>query len=373
MKDDSWGYRCIECQQYYPSSYTIPVCACGGVLDAEFDVKPLDVGQLSTEHTRSLWNFKSLLVPIDGEVIQGATMSEGFTPLIRLRDNLFGKAEFMMPTLSFKDRGASVLVAAMKSMDIRRCHIDSSGNAAISIAAYCARVGIICDVFVPASTSRMKLFQLEMYKAHIHTVEGSREESAKAAWNHMLDTGSFYASHVYNPLFHQGMKTYLYELFVQLRNALPDMLVIPVGNGTLFLGIYHALKEFLKWKFIDKIPKVIAVQASACAPLAMAGEQIRDDVSISSSAEGIAIAKPPRASQIRHAMDELFGTWVVVSDEEIDVAWKELASKGVFVEPTSAATYAGYNQYVHAYCDFGPLQAVIPLCSAGLKTTPKKI
>ncbi|MDD4762663.1 MAG: hypothetical protein PHR58_02300, partial [Sphaerochaetaceae bacterium] len=69
MKDDSWGYRCIECQQYYPSSYTIPVCACGGVLDAEFDVKPLDVGQLSTEHTRSLWNFKSLLVPIDGEVI----------------------------------------------------------------------------------------------------------------------------------------------------------------------------------------------------------------------------------------------------------------------------------------------------------------
>ncbi len=116
---------------------------------------------------------------------------------------------------------------------------DSSGNAGAAIAAYCAKAGIRCDIYVPSSTSSGKLIQIESYGANLHRIAGGRAAAASAA----LDAAEniFYASHSYNPYFFHGTKTFSYEICEQLGWKAPDTLILPVGNGTLILRSIHGL------------------------------------------------------------------------------------------------------------------------------------
>ncbi len=116
---------------------------------------------------------------------------------------------------------------------------------------------------------RKKIQQISAYGANIHVIEGSREDTAKAALEVANGGGeAFYASHVYNPFFYQGTKTYVYEVYEQLNGKMPDILVAPpVGNGTLVLGLYYGLKDLLNaGGLISKLPQIIAVQSQNCAP-----------------------------------------------------------------------------------------------------------
>ncbi|EGQ21682.1 threonine synthase [Sporosarcina newyorkensis 2681] len=158
-----------------------------------------------------------------GEDLAGwssVTLGEGQTPLLVLDEaesSTFVKKEFMMPTLSFKDRGAAVLVTLAKQLGVKKMIADSSGNAGTAIAAYGARAGIECDVYVSADTSPKKLAQIKAHGAKVKAIKRIREDVAVAAQLAVEEEQVFYARHVYNPYFYEGTKTYAFEIFKQLK------------------------------------------------------------------------------------------------------------------------------------------------------------
>ena len=230
-------------------------------------------------------------------------MGEGFTPLEEMElegHRVFLKIDYLFPTGSYKDRGATVLISKVKEMGVRRVVEDSSGNAGCAIAAYCARGGIECEIYVPESTSKGKLTQIEAYGAVLKKVEGSRERTAEITMEAASKT--YYASHCWNPFFFHGTKTFAYEVWEQMNWKNPDTLVLPIGHGTLFLGVYLGFKELKEAGLIRKIPKLVGIQSASCAPLYLAFKEGKDEVpSIEKRetiAEGIAIATPVRGKQI---------------------------------------------------------------------------
>lgn len=276
-----------------------------------------------------------------------------------------------MPTLSFKDRGAVMLAELARRLGPRRVVADSSGNAGTSVAAYCARAGLACEVFVPEGTSEKKTEQMRAHGARVRVVPGGREAAARAARAAADEPGVFYASHVFNPYFLHGTKTYVYELWEELGGELPEVLVVPVGNGTLLLGAALAARELARAGV--RAPALIAVQAAAMAPLARAFAAGERELAgpapepAATLAEGIAIPAPPRARQILAAVRESGGTFLTVTEDRLRAAQRDLAARGLFVEPTGVACWAAVGPDAPG----DPLagrSAVVPLCGAGAKT-----
>jgi threonine synthase len=349
--------------------------ACGGVLDlADFTsvIPPISV---IAGRSATLWRYAGALPVTEPADI---SLGEGMTPLVAAPDlpGVLLKIDYLMPTGSFKDRGAVMLAALARQLAVPRMIADSSGNAGTAIAAYAARARIPCEVYVPAATSPGKLAQLRAYGATVHQVPGSRGDAAAAAMQAAGQPGTFYASHVYHPFFLHGTKTYVLELWEQLGGRLPAVLVLPVGNGTLVLGAHLACRELLGQGLISQLPRIAAVQASGCAPLASAfrrGLAAPDEVEGTETiAEGIAIARPARGAQILAAVRDTGGTIVAVSDDEVRAAHSALARAGLYVEPTAAVCWAALRS---GLIDIGPIagdrpRAVAPLCGSGLKSKP---
>ncbi|MFJ3225739.1 pyridoxal-phosphate dependent enzyme [Streptomyces sp. NPDC086783] len=337
--------------------------SCGGPLDLDFSPTPATLKSLAGR-VNSLWRYAECL-PLAAPTV---SLGEGRTPLVPLRDGVSAKLDFLMPTLSFKDRGAVLLAELALRLRPRRVLADSSGNAGTAVAAYCARAALPCTVYVPAATSPKKLEQIEAHGARLHVVDGDREATAAAAREAADDPETFYASHVFNPYFLHGTKTYVHELWEALDGRLPDILVVPVGNGTLLLGAALAVAELHAAGFIDRRPALYAVQSAAVAPLAHAWAEGADDlVGVTAAAptfaEGIAIPRPPRARQILRAVRESGGTFLTVTDDQIRHAQTDLASRGLYVEPTGVACWAAVREE-----QLGARTAVVPLCGAGAKT-----
>ncbi|KIX76621.1 pyridoxal-5'-phosphate-dependent protein subunit beta, partial [Streptomyces sp. MBRL 10] len=215
---------------------------CGGPWDLDFTPDPDAVLEPSAG-PNSLWRYGSVL-PLPGAF--SVSLAEGHTPLVPLTDRIHAKLDFLMPTLSFKDRGAVMLAELARRLAPERVVADSSGNAGTSVAAYCARAGLACEVFVPEGTSAKKTEQMRAHGAVVRVVPGGREAAAKAARTEADAPGVFYASHVFNPYFLHGTKTYVYEVWEEMGRRLPEALVVPVGNGTLLLGAALAVEELAR-------------------------------------------------------------------------------------------------------------------------------
>ena len=175
-------------------------------------------------------------------------------------------------------------------------------------------------------------------------------------------------------LFFQGTKTFAYEVWEQLGWRAPDVVVLPVGNGTLLLGAYLGFGELLRAGAIQRMPRLIAVQAARCAPLARAfaglPTQGPDQERADTVAQGIAIAKPVRGAQILSAVRETAGRFVTVEEAEILTALDEMGSRGFYIEPTSAATIAGLAKYAP---EADPVETIVSVITGhGLKAPPKK-
>ncbi len=362
-------YECRSCRTKYDVTEDVWKCKCGGLFDLVKGRIEINLSRLQNQPA-TMWRYLDTM-PFDhhSTIWQQVTMGEGYTPLVMLDEsepNTYVKVDYMMPTLSFKDRGAAVLMAKAKELGVKKVIADSSGNAGTSIAAYAKRAGIPCDVFLSESTSPKKITQIKAHGANVRSINGSREDVAAAAQKAVTEEQTFYASHVYNPFFFEGTKTYAYEIWEQMKSA-PDTLIIPVGNGTLLLGAYYGFKELMEIGLVDKMPKLIAIQAENCAPLARAftsEQKLAVKVQTSNTlAEGIAIAAPARSVQILEAIRKTNGQFITTSEEEITEARTTLASKGFYVEPTTAANYAGYLKYDRASVE----KIIIPLCGAGIK------
>jgi threonine synthase len=361
---------CTRCGAEYPASAPIWKCDCGGLLDLEMTAAfPREKIQ---SRPPTLWRYREAL-PIDDDS-NIVTFGEGFTPLVPFRlggVEALVKQDQLFTTGSYKDRGAAVLVSKARELGIQAVVEDSSGNAGCAIAAWSARAGIACQIFVPASTSPAKTAQISMYGAELVLVPGSREDTARAVW--MAAQAHYYASHSWNPFFFHGTKTWAFEVWEQLGWRAPDTVILPAGNGTLLLGAWIGFVELLKAGEIHRAPKIIAVQAEHSAPLAKAFYEKLDHIPIIDKkytlAEGIAIAEPARGLQILQAVRETGGDFLTVSEQEIETSLIDICRQGAYIEPTAAATTAAAARYLHEKKDSELVVTVFT--GHGLKSTEK--
>lgn len=272
--------------------------------------------------------------------------------------------EYCSPSGSFKDRGAVLTAWRLRRSGYDDLVEDSSGNAGAALAAYSAAAGLDCHIFAPGRADPPKLAQIKAYGARVTVVHGAREAARDQAIAAAETPGSVYASHVRDPGFLLGMKTFAYELLWRRGGAFPDHVVFPTGNGGLLLGTFLALADMSGLPEASSV-RLHAAQAQACAPLA--GRETGEPAE-STIAGGIAVAAPERIGQINAALAARAGDVVTVSDNEIKQARADLAvDEGIYVEPTAAAGFAAAVQMVRAGL-IGPGESVvIPATGTGLK------
>jgi threonine synthase len=323
--------------------------------------------------TRSLWRYRAAL-PFQPDTI--ITMGEGCTPLLaRHIDNtpVLLKCEWMMPTGSFKDRGASVMLSLLRAQGVTAVLEDSSGNGGAAVAAYAAAGGMKATILTPASTSPAKTMQMRAHGAIVELIPGTRQDTADAAI--ARSETIFYGSHNWHPFFLHGTKTLAYELWEDLGFRPPDNVIVPCGAGSNVLGCEIGFSELLRVGQIDAIPRIFATQPANCAPIAIAfleGGSLPPALAIRPTvAEGTAIAAPIRLPEVLGALSETQGGAIMVPEDEITAATIELARMGLYVEPTSAQVLAAFRRLRDAGTITPEQITVLVLTGSGLKATPR--
>ena len=262
---------------------------------------------MRTLHCRECASPLVVAYPSDSEPVLNASpvsLGEGYTPIVPLPaiadslglNSLYAKLEFTSPTGSFKDRGTAAMIAAAREFGTTELAEDSSGNAGASVAAYAARYGIKAHVFAPDSAPETKLRQIKVYGAELHLVPGPREAAADAALAFCEEHNLVYASHNLSPYFLEGIKTFAHELPTDFPDGFPNHIVMPVGNGSLFLGAWLGLRELQSRGAIDTLPKLHVVQAEPVMPIVAAfrGQSWAPTPGSHTIAGGISVADPPR-------------------------------------------------------------------------------
>ncbi|HEY76463.1 MAG TPA: pyridoxal-phosphate dependent enzyme [Thermoflexia bacterium] len=336
---------CARCGATYRWEATRFRCDCGGPLKIA-DAPAFNPARVGVDDF-TLWRYRHTLPLPRGA--RPVTLGEGMTPLVEAEwDGLsvHFKCESLNPTGSFKDRGTAILITALAATEVEAVVEDSSGNAGSSLAAYAARAGLRATIYVPAHASPAKKAQIAAYGARLVAVPGPRAAAAEAVLK-AADRGAVYASHVYHPLIHHGMKTIAFELWEQLGRRAPDAVVLPVGHGSLLLGLAMGFDELRAAGCTRKVPRLYGIQAAACAPLVAAWERGAEEpepvAEGDTVAEGVRIAAPVRGREILTTVRASGGGMLAVSEPEIRAAWKRLAHRGFYVEPTSAVAVAALD------------------------------
>jgi threonine synthase len=317
---------------------------------------------------RSIWRYAAAL-PFVREPI---TLGEGCTPLIERRvtgGTALLKCEWFMPSGSFKDRGASVMLSGLHEQGVHEVLEDSSGNGGAAVATYAAAGGMRATIFVPASTSPAKTVQARAAGAAIELIPGSRQDCADAAL--AASERLFYASHNWHPFFLHGTKTLAFELWEDLGHRAPDNVVIPCGAGSNVLGCWIGFSELLRGGAIARMPRLFAVQPEHCGPIARAFLGLPDAPPRPTIAEGTAIAQPIRLPECIDALRRSGGGAVLCEEDEIAAASLALARAGIYVEPTCAQAAAGFSKLRASGAIAERETTVLVLTGTGLKATPR--
>ena len=362
---------CRACGATHPEATGRWRCGCGAPLDVDFE-GAIDTRRI-TGRPPGMWRYREALpISADHHVV---SFNEGFTPLVQARIDgrpLTVKQENLFPTGSFKDRGASVLISRALELGVEKVVEDSSGNAGAAVAAYAAKAGMACEIFVPESTSPGKLAQIRLYGANLIRVPGSREATARAAME--AADRHFYASHVWNPFFFQGTKTYAFEIWEQLGfygarcPDRPHRARHPADRRLSWIpGPPEERFDRQATQNDRRAGPPAAPPSTGCGGIDSPG--IPHASSGDTLAEGIAIAEPARASQILDIVRETGGEVVSVTDHEIEKALLEICNQGLYAEPTSATAIAAFSK-VPASVDEC---IVAPLTGHGLKSTEKML
>lgn len=365
-----------------PSLY---VCeSCNGKLEILYEFKRVKISRKKLERRRGgVWKYRELLPVRERQII---TLGEGCTPLIKARrlgdeiglKNLYLKDETRNPTNSFKDRLMTVGISKALEFGAKAVVTASSGNAAVSLAAYAAKGGLDCYTFVPEKVSESKVAQISIHGAKVVKVKSGLEgdptyrlmvESWKRfGWHPIPSAGAF------NPYHWEGIKTLSYEVCEQLEWRPPDWLIVPTGAGTLLSGSGKGFFEFRELGMVKEVPRIVAVQAKGCAPIVRAFqkkipyEKIETWPNPKTVAGGLIDPFPWDADTALEAIKRSGGTAVAVSDREILLAEKMLAqTEGVFAEPSGAAGVAGLKKMIEDGAVDASDVVVVEITGGGLK------
>jgi len=257
--------------------------------------------------------------------------------------------ESVNPTLAFKDRPLAVAMTAAAQFGLNEVVCASTGNTGVAAAAYAARAGLRCTIYVPEGTPEEKRSAMEQYGAVLHTVKGHYSDAYKVAEEMAIERQAFNLTSTYmNPYAVEGNKTVAYELAFQLGKV-PDWIIVPIGAGPLLSGIYKGFKEMQLAGFIDKLPRMAGVQAEGCAPIVKAFHDGEADVQPWSGpaqtiASGIAdplLTYPADGTRTLSVIRESKGIALAIADAEL-VRYRRLLAEreGVLAELSSVTAVA---------------------------------
>jgi threonine synthase len=356
--------ECAACRVEHEARRLLNLCReCGKPLLVRYDLER--AGQTLTKQSvvgrrADLWRYREVLpVERDENVV---SLGEGWTPLLRAGrlgkqiglSELYIKDESQNPTQSFKARGMSAAVSMAKELGAQKLAVPSAGNAAGALAAYAARAGLECFIFMPNDTPRANIIECEQTGAHVTLMAGLITDCGAEVARRKDRERWFDVSTLKEPYRLEGKKTLGYELAEQLDWSLPDVIIYPTGGGTGLIGMWKAFDEMEQMGWIDsKRPRMVTVQASGCAPIVRAFEEGKRFAEEFPNAETVASGlRVPRAIGdflILDALRESGGTAVAVTDEELIAATREIgATEGIFCAPEGAACLPALRKLLDA-------------------------
>jgi threonine synthase len=347
--------ECSACGSRYDADVPQQVCRDGKPLLARYDLaaasRTLDARALR-EREPSLWRYAELL-PLRDRANR-VTLGETMTPLLPLARlgarygvELFLKDEGLLPTASFKARGAAVGVSRAKELGVTAFAMPTNGNAGGAWAAYAARAGIEAHVVMPRDAPHVNRLETVMTGARTHLVDGLISDAGAIVGRAVRARGWFDASTLKEPYRIEGKKTLGFELAEQLGWSVPDVIVYPTGGGVGLIGIDKALRELHAIGLLDgRMPRMVAVQATGCAPIVRAFDAGARESQFWAGARTVAFGiTVPKALGDSLVLDSLYatgGTAIAVDDDSILAKQREIArDEGLFVCPEGGATLAG--------------------------------
>src|SRR5437763_3091198 len=342
--------ECTKCGDHISGEQPQTICPKdGGSLYVRYDLDALN-GKFTRESLKgrpaNMWRYREVL-PGD----QPITLGEGFTPMLPSRDTpkVLIKDEGLNPPGSFKARGLCAAVTMAHHYKLKKLAVPSAGNAASALSAYCAAAGIEAHIFMPKDVPKANYVECKSYGAKVTLVDGLISDCARMVNERKQAEGWFDISTLKEPFRVEGKKTMGYEVAEQLNWELPDAIFYPTGGGVGLIGMWKAFDEMEQLGWIgNKRPKMIAVQASGCAPVVKAWVEHKPVAEVWQNAHtlaaGLRVPKPYADYIILDILQKSSGTAVAVSDEQIFDAVQEWASKeGVFAAPEGAASLAAYK------------------------------
>lgn len=361
-------YECRDCGREYPLTADAPWrCACGHALDFGAPQRPDGESEppdpTALDSGRGLWAFSEFL-PVERRV----SLGEGWTPLVDAPawDAQF-KLEALFPTGSFKDRGAAVTLSLAEALGVERVIEDSSGNAGHAIATYAARAGIDAEIFVPADAKPPKRAAIERTGATVVGVDGSRQDVTEACLGRVAEGEAWYASHAWQPAFFAGTATCALEVAAQRGWSVPDVVVTPLGHGTLLLGAYRGFRALAAAGWTDDVPRLVGAQAAGAAPVVEAIHGESAAAGDNDAADGIQVREPARRDQVLAAIEDTDGEAVAVDAETTRQTLGRLRERGFDTEPTCAVAPAALKR-LRTTGDIGEEKDVcVVLTGTGLK------
>ncbi|GAB3414792.1 threonine synthase [Haloparvum alkalitolerans] len=362
--------RCPDCGATHRDRWR---CTCGSPL--RFAERPRPEPPApdpeAFDAREGLWSFADFL-PVGDDPADRVTLGEGATPLVDAPDwNASFKLEYVFPTGSFKDRGATTTLTRARELGVERVVEDSSGNAGAAVATYAARAGIDAEIYVPADVKESKLTAIRRAGAEPVRVPGSREDVTDACLERVREGDAWYASHAWNPAFLAGTATFAYEVAHRRDWTVPDAVVTPLGHGTLFLGAYLGFRAMKAAGWTDRVPRLLGAQAAGVAPVvrALHGPDAADPAdSVNDAADGIQIAEPVQIDRIREAIAATDGDAVAVTQTDAERELDRLHADGFYVEPTCAVAPAALRTFRERGVIGPDEDVVVPLTGSGLKT-----
>jgi threonine synthase len=390
--DHVLGLECTICGKQHcisEATYVCPDHGNDGILDVVYDYKgignELSREKLARNADPSMWRYMPLL-PVEPEsarrLAAGTVLAGvGGTPLVRASRleadlgiyRLWIKDDGRLPTASFKDRASAVAVVKTRELDFGTVTTASTGNAAAALAGLCAAVAQPNVIFVPRSAPPAKIAQLMVYGSQVLLVDGTYDDAFDLCLAAAPEFGWYNRNTGYNPYMSEGKKTAAYEICEQLHWQVPDRIFVPVGDGCILGGIHKGLRDLLTLGWIDRMPKLMGIQAAGSAALTDAWERGLDAMNMKpmdahTVADSICAGLPRDRIKALRAVRTTQGAFLSVTDDEIIAAIPALARGcGIFAEPAAAAAFAGLRKALSRGLTNAGESVVVLATGSGLK------
>ncbi|MED3622547.1 threonine synthase [Neobacillus thermocopriae] len=358
MKDFSYisHLECPKCGKTYEENKVQQLCKCGSPLLARYDLEKVKANVTKEEISKrpsSLWRYHELLPVHRKENV--VTLGEGMTPFEKFHrlgakygiNHLYIKDEGIIPTGSFKTRGASVGISKAKELGVKHLAMPTNGNAGAAWALYASKAGMKATIVMPLDAPQITRKEVFVAGGDLHLMNGLISDAGKVVASLVQNQGMYDASTLKEPYRIEGKKTMGYEIVEQFGWKVPDVILYPTGGGVGIIGIYKAILEMqeLGWIEKGKFPRLVAVQAEGCAPIVEAWKRGEKESKFfensTTCAFGINVPKAFGDFLVLEGVYATEGCAIAISEEDLLAAQKHVASlEGNFICPEGAATFA---------------------------------